>query len=344
MATKANCNRWLASPKVGRTTSISSAPLGYFRGVQRIATKSQESRRVSVGASSDRIIYTTSSGDPALRERPWKWSQPVNNGDHAFSGYFADTFHTWEPPKFVWRTFYTFLLLGLVIKRVVWQRKLNMQQTLQQIARVGPDTLGVAMLTSSFVGMVFTIQFCKEFSKVGLTRVIGGLLGLAFTRELTPVICAIVLAGRVGSAIAAELGTMQVSEQVDQLRTLGSDPVDYLVAPRVVACALSLPILSVFSFTIGMAASILLADLRYGISPNAVIDSAAKYLEPSDVGVMCAKGLAFGGVIAVISCGWGQTTTGGAKGVGESTTASVVISLVAIFVVDFFLSMIFFNK
>ena len=184
METKANCNRWLASPKVGRTASISSAPLGYFRGVQRIATQSQESRRVSVGASSDRIIYTTSSGDPALRERPWKWSQHVNNGDHAFSGYFADTFHTWEPPKFVWRTFYTFLLLGLVIKRVVWQRKFNMQQTLQQIARVGPDTLGVAMLTSSFVGMVFTIQFCKEFSKVGLTRVIGGLLGLAPPVEL----------------------------------------------------------------------------------------------------------------------------------------------------------------
>ena len=197
----------------------------------------------------------------------------MNNGDHAFSGYFADTFHTWEPPKFVWRTFYTFLLLGLVIKRVVWQRKLNMQQTLQQIARVVTrhPWRGKNLLTRFFVGMVFTIQFCKEFSKVGLTRVIGGLLGLAFTRELTPVICAIVLAGRVGSAILAELGTMQVSEQVDQLRTLGSDPVDYLVAPRVVACALSLPILSVFSFTIGMAASILLADLRYGISEDELV-------------------------------------------------------------------------
>ena len=142
MATKANCNRWLASPKVGRTASISSAPLGYFRGVQRIATQSQESRRVSVGASSDRIIYTTRIlCDPALRERPWEWSQHVNNGDHAFSGYFADTFHTWEPPKFVWRTFYTFLLLGLVIKRVVWQRKFNMQQTLQQIPESDPTPL-----------------------------------------------------------------------------------------------------------------------------------------------------------------------------------------------------------
>ena len=262
----------------------------------------------------------------------------------AVAAYLNEALKTWEPPKFLWRTLYTMLLLGLVVKRVVFQRKLNMQQTLQQIARVGPDTLGVAMLTSSFVGMVFTIQFCKEFSKVGLTRVIGGLLGLAFTRELTPVICAIGLAGRVGSAIAAELGTMQVSEQVDQLRTLGSDPVDYLVAPRVVACAVSLPILSVISFTIGMAASILLADLRYDISPNAIVDSAAKYLESSDIGIMCAKALAFGAVIATISCGWGQTTTGGAKGVGESTTASVVISLVAIFVVDFALSLFFFNK
>ena len=289
--------------------------------------------------------YRVSVGDYAGGPKPAEGTQSSSSGANEATGpHLIESIRGYEPPRFLWRTLYTLLLLGLVIKRVLWHRKLNMQQTLQQISRVGPDTLGVAMLTSSFVGMVFTIQFCKEFSKVGLTRVIGGLLGLAFTRELTPVICAIVLAGRVGSSVAAELGTMQVSEQVDQLRTLGSDPVDYLVAPRVVACAVSLPILSVISFTIGMAASILLADLRYGISPNAIVDSAAKYLESFDVGVMCAKGFAFGSVISIISCGWGQTTTGGAKGVGESTTASVVISLVAIFVVDFFLSMFFFKK
>jgi ABC transport permease subunit len=329
---------------------------GSGRGGGARPTTSRATSRHRAAAAAGDVLAAASSGDDAdapkgeTRRVPWdkEPSKPLAETLEAAGDKLAialnERLNEWEPPKFVWRTLYTLLLLGLVIKRVVWQRKLNMAQTIQQIARVGPDTLGVAMLTSSFVGMVFTIQFCKEFSKVGLTRVIGGLLGLAFTRELTPVICAIVLAGRVGSAIAAELGTMQVSEQVDQLRTLGSDPVDYLVAPRVVACALSLPILSVVSFTIGMAASILLADLRYGISPNAIVDSAAKYLETSDIGVMCVKGLAFGGVIATISCGWGQTTTGGAKGVGESTTASVVISLVAIFVVDFFLSMIFFNK
>ena len=255
----------------------------------------------------------------------------------------------WNPPKFLWRTAATLLLAGNVCYRLLMKpakvnKRINAKQTIEQIARIGPETLGVAMMTSSFVGLVFTIQFCKEFSKVGLKNVIGGLLGLAFARELTPVICAIVLAGRVGSAIAAELGTMAVTEQVDQLTVLDTDPVDYLVIPRVLACMISLPILSLISFAQSMAASIILADFRYGVSPNVVIDSAAKYLELSDIGVMSAKSVAFGAVIAIISCGWGTTTIGGAKGVGESTTASVVISLVAIFVVDFVLSMVFFNK
>ena len=325
--------------------SIHSLP----RRVERLGARWTSVARSTVVASDVKAEDDDEAGDSAgavknKHEGSAELATQLEAAGDAVAEYLNEILKTWEPPKFLWRTLYTLLLLGLVVKRVVWQRKLNMQQTLQQIARVGPDTLGVAMLTSSFVGMVFTIQFCKEFSKVGLTRVIGGLLGLAFTRELTPVICAIVLAGRVGSAIAAELGTMQVSEQVDQLRTLGSDPVDYLVAPRVVACAVSLPILSLVSFSIGMAASILLADLRYGISPNAIIDSAAKYLESGDIGIMSFKALAFGAVIATISCGWGQTTTGGAKGVGESTTASVVISLVAIFVVDFFISLTWFQR
>ena len=255
------------------------------------------------------------------------------------------TLGAWAPPNFLWRSAATGLLCGSVLYRCARQpRRVNWEQTLQQIARVGPQTLGVSLLTSSFVGMVFTIQFCKEFAKVGLKNAIGGLLGLAFARELTPVICAIVLTGRIGSSIAAELGTMQVTEQVDQLTVLGTDPVDYLVIPRVIACAVSLPILSIISFAQALGASILLADLRYGVSPNVIIDSAAKYLEPSDIGIMTAKSIAFGAVIAVISCGWGTTTTGGAKGVGESTTASVVISLTAIFVVDFVLSLVFFQK
>jgi len=288
------------------------------------------------------IDETASDPEKAMKD-PKTVGQKVLN-------FIIETCEIWNPPKFLWRTAATLILAGNVCYRLLLKpsvklkKRINMKQTIEQIARIGPETLGVAMMTSSFVGLVFTIQFCKEFSKVGLKNVIGGLLGLAFARELTPVICAIVLAGRVGSAIAAELGTMQVTEQVDQLTVLDTDPVDYLVIPRVLACMISLPILSLISFAQSMAASIILADFRYGVSPNVVIDSAAKYLELSDIGVMSAKSVAFGAVIAVISCGWGTTTIGGAKGVGESTTASVVISLVAIFVVDFVLSMVFFNK
>ena len=270
---------------------------------------------------------------------------PLERASSAAGAWVSERLRAWTPPKFLWRTTATSLLFGSVLFRLIRQpRRVNWEQTIQQIARVGPQTLGVSLLTSSFVGMVFTIQFCKEFAKVGLKNAIGGLLGLAFARELTPVICAIVLTGRIGSSIAAELGTMQVTEQVDQLTVLGTDPVDYLVIPRVIACAVSLPILSIISFAQSLGASILLADLRYGVSPNVILDSAAKYLEASDIGIMTAKSIAFGAVIAVISCGWGTTTTGGAKGVGESTTASVVISLTAIFIVDFVLSRVVFQK
>jgi len=190
---------------------------------------------------------------------------------------------------------------------------------------------------------VFTIQFIREFSRLGLTKAVGGVLSLAFCRELTPVITAIILAGRVGSAIAAELGTMQVSEQTDSLRVLNTNPVDFLIAPRVVACMLALPVLSMISFTVGMAASVLLADLGYGVMPNIILESAARALVPSDFLMMSIKSVVFGAIVAVISCGWGSTTTGGAKGVGESTTAAVVIALVGIFVADFFLSLIMFQ-
>jgi ABC transport permease subunit len=213
----------------------------------------------------------------------------------------------------------------------------------EQLRAIGPATLGVTLLTSAFVGMVFTIQFVREFARLGLTRSVGGVLSLAFARELTPVISAIILAGRCGSAIAAELGTMAVSEQTDTLRVLRTDPVDYLVVPRVLAASLAAPLLSLLAFTVSLAASVALADIGYGVPPNVILESAAKALVPWDILGMLIKSTTFGFVIAVVSCGWGSTTLGGAKGVGESTTSAVVISLVCIFVVDFFLSLLFFQ-
>jgi len=249
----------------------------------------------------------------------------------------------WTPPRFLWRTLATLVLAGQVVQRLLTGR-VHLANLQEQLGAVGPTTLGVTLLTSAFVGLVFTIQFVREFARLGLTRSVGGVLALAFSRELTPVISAIILAGRCGSAIAAELGTMAVSEQTDTLRVLRTDPVDYLVVPRVLACALAAPLLSLMALTVGLAASVFLADVGYGVPPNVILESAARALVPWDVVGMLIKSTVFGFTVAVVACGWGSTTLGGAKGVGESTTASVVISLVAIFAADFVLSLCFFQS
>lgn len=248
----------------------------------------------------------------------------------------------WTPPRYVWRALAAWVIAGQVIARVL-KGKIHSRNALQQLEVVGPGSTGVCLLTAAFVGMAFTIQFVREFTRLGLTRSVGGVLALAFSRELSPVVTSIIIAGRVGSAFAAELGTMQVSEQTDTLRVLGTDPVDYLIIPRVFACCLALPILTLICFSVSMAASVLLADGVYNVSANIILDSARRALHPWDIISAMVKSTVFGGLISVISCAWGVTTLGGAKGVGESTTSAVVISLVCIFIADFVLSWCFFQ-
>ncbi|TYH55508.1 hypothetical protein ES332_D09G240000v1 [Gossypium tomentosum] len=251
-------------------------------------------------------------------------------------------FSEWFPPSFLWRGLSVLVLAGQVIIRIL-KGKVHWGNTLEQLERVGPKSVGVCLLTSAFVGMAFTIQFIREFTRLGLNRSIGGVLALAFSRELSPVVTSIVIAGRIGSAFAAELGTMQVSEQTDTLRVLGSNPIDYLVTPRVIASSLALPFLTLMCFTIGMASSALLADSVYGISINIILDSAQRVLQSWDIISAMIKSQVFGMIISIVSCAWGATTIGGAKGVGESTTSAVVISLVGIFMADFALSYCFFQ-
>ena len=245
-------------------------------------------------------------------------------------------------PTWAWRGLSALVVCGQVVLRLI-KRKVHWKNFLNQLSIVGPQSLAVALLTSGFVGMAFTIQFVREFTRLGLTRSIGGVLALAMSRELSPVVTAIIIAGRVGSSFAAELGTMQVSEQTDSLRVLRTDPVDYLITPRVLACMIALPVLTLFCFIFGMMSSVLLADWVYDVSANVIIDSAAKALQPLDMISMYVKSVVAGLLISVISCSWGSTTTGGAKGVGESTTSAVVIALVSLFVADFFMSFTLFQ-
>lgn len=236
------------------------------------------------------------------------------------------------------------LLGGQVILHLL-KARIHRRNTIEQMAVVGPDSLTIALITASFVGMVFTIQVAREFIVFGSGNLVGGVLAIALARELTPVLTAVVVTGRVGSAFAAEIGTMRVTEQIDALYILKTDPLDYLVIPRFLACCLMMPLLTVFSLITGLAGGLLVAIALYGsdITQQTFLDSIQNMLAVWDVLGGLIKSVVFGGLIAAIGCSWGLTTTGGAKGVGQSTTTAVVTSLLAIFTANFFLSWFMFQ-
>ena len=233
-------------------------------------------------------------------------------------------------------------LAGQVVVHLL-QGKIHRQNTMEQMKVVGPDSLIIALVTATFVGMVFTIQVAREFLNFGAIQAIGGVLALALSRELAPVLTAVVLAARVGSAFAAEIGTMKVTEQIDALYVLKSDPIDYLVIPRMIACCAMLPILTIISLVMGLVGGVFVAQLFYGISQTTFIDSINSFLQLWDLISAMIKAVIFGSIIAIIGCSWGLTTSGGAKGVGESTTTAVVMALIAIFITNFFLSWLMFQ-
>jgi len=221
--------------------------------------------------------------------------------------------------------------------------KIHRRNTIEQMAFVGPQSLLINTITAGFVGMVFTIQVAREFLNFGAGSAVGGVLAVALARELSPVLTAVIVAGRVGSAFAAEIGTMQVTEQIDALYILRTDPIDYLVIPRVIACCIMVPILTLFSLIIGMTGGLLIATSQYSIAQSVFLESARNFMGVTDLLNATIKGGVFGGLVAIIGCSWGLTTSGGAKGVGESTTTAVVTALMAIFITNFFLSWVMFQ-
>lgn len=235
------------------------------------------------------------------------------------------------------------LLLGGQVIVHLLRGKIHRRNTVEQMVIVGPESLLVALITAGFVGMVFTIQVAREFINFGAVTAVGGVLGIALTRELIPVLTAVIVAGRVGAAFAAEIGTMRVTEQIDALYMLKSDPIDYLVIPRVIACCMMLPLLTILALITGLAGGVVVADSLYNIPAGVFLDSAQDLLSISDLINALLKALVFGALIAVIGSSWGLTTTGGAKGVGQSTTAAVVMSLLAVFISNFFLSWVMFQ-
>ena len=241
------------------------------------------------------------------------------------------------------RFFAAVLLFGQVLLHLL-QGKTYYRRILQHMVTAGPASVSPVLLVSGFAGMIFTIQTARELTRFGAVDAVGGAFALAFCRELAPLLTASIIAGQVGSAFAAEIGAMRVTEQIDALYMLRTNPIDYLVLPRVIACILMMPIMMVFALVIGIAGGVFAARQFYNIDPEAFLESVRTFLEPSDLLMVLVKGLIFGAIVGINGCSWGLTTKGGAKEVGESATTAVVSTWVLIFMMDFFLSLLMFDK
>lgn len=234
------------------------------------------------------------------------------------------------------------ILLGLRAAGAVLRRQIHWKNTFAQMAFIGVESLPIALLTALSVGMVFTLQISNEFIRYGATSVIGGVSAIALVRELAPTLTGVVVAGRVGAAIAAELGTMKVTEQIDALVALAADPIRYLVVPRVLASITMLPVLALLADAIGVAGGYGVATMLKGITPEMFLDSLQQLVAPADILKGLIKAALFGVIISVIGCYQGLNTSNGARGVGKATTDSVVFSLITIFISNYFLSAMLF--
>nr|WP_199335937.1 MlaE family lipid ABC transporter permease subunit [Nostoc sp. FACHB-110] len=244
--------------------------------------------------------------------------------------------------NFLLRCCAALLLFGQVWLHIL-QGKTYYRKVLEHMVKVGPGSLSPVLLVSGFAGMIFTIQTARELVQFGAASAVGGAFALAFCRELAPILTASIIAGQVGSAFAAELGAMRVTEQIDALYMLKTDPIDYLVLPRVIACTLMMPIMMIFAIITGIFGGVFAAAQFYQVLPEVFLESVRTFLEPSDLLTILLKGFIFGILVAVNGCSWGLTTIGGAKEVGESATIAVVTTWVSIFITDFILALVLFE-
>ena len=228
----------------------------------------------------------------------------------------------------------TVLLLARGLTAVV-QPPFRVGLWLEQAEFIGFGSLFIILLTGTFTGAVFTLQTVNALAKVGMESMVGSSVMLATTRELGPVLTALMVAGRVGSAMATELGTMRVSEQIDAMEVMAVDPINYLVAPRLLACITMVPCLCMLFDVVANMGAYAVAVWFLGIDEGAYTARITWYLEPSDVvhGVMKA-GL-FGLTIGAIACRRGLSARGGARGVGSATTETVVSASIAVFMLDY---------
>ena len=214
--------------------------------------------------------------------------------------------------------------------------------TLKQMERVGIDSLPVILITAMFTGLVLALQSYTGFKRFNAESMVGSVVALSMTRELGPVLTGLIVAGRVGSSMAAELGTMKVTEQIDALYTLATDPVNYLIVPRFIAGLIMLPLLTIICDITGMFGGYFISVNVLGANPVVYFIKSFQYLELNDIYTGLTKACVFGMIIALIGCYQGFYAKGGAEGVGKATTRAVVVSSMLILIFDYIITAFFF--
>jgi phospholipid/cholesterol/gamma-HCH transport system permease protein len=222
--------------------------------------------------------------------------------------------------------------------RGIFRYKLDIGELIRQFAAIGNRSLMIVVLIAIFTGMVIALQLCIGLGRYGLKLNVGQIVGLAIFRELGPVLTCLMVAARVGSGIAAELGSMVVTEQVLAIEAMGANPVAKLVVPRVIATVVACPILTVIADVIGSFGGMIITVREAGVSAHFYLDQIRNTVLMEDYMSGLYKALFFGFAIAIISCYEGLNTIGGTEGVGRSTTRAVVFSSIVIFISDFFLT------
>ncbi len=244
------------------------------------------------------------------------------------------------------QTLYVFHQMGAVILLLLSAvheiSNFRGRETVRQCLSLGVLSFPIVALTLLFTGMVLSVQIAGELTKYGADFTVGAIVAIGIGRELGPVLCGVVLAGRVGAAITAEIGTMRVTEQIDALQCMAVNPVGYLVLPRLVACMAMLPILDVFGVAIGVGGGMIVASLSHGVSSYVFMHSIHTFCVPSDLYIGVIKSIIFGMIVALVGCDRGMTCTAGAEGVGKATTQSVVYSIIMLFAANYLLSSILF--
>jgi phospholipid/cholesterol/gamma-HCH transport system permease protein len=216
------------------------------------------------------------------------------------------------------------------------------RELLRQMVKVGVDSVPVVFLTALFTGMVLALQTFSVLRRFNAESFVGSLVALSMVRELSSVLSGLIVAGRAGSAMGAELGTMRVTEQIDALEVMATDPAHYLAVPRVWATTIMLPLLVVMGNGVGIMGGYIVAVVLMGANPVSYLDKSFQYMDSRDLFSGVIKAAVFGFLLAAIGCQQGFYTTGGAEGVGKSTTAAVVVASIAILISDFFLTRLLF--